>query len=446
MNSAAAPAAGPARFTVAPGGTLGGALRVPGDKSISHRALILGALADGTSEISGILDGADCRATAAALGALGAHIGWPAGGAATVHGPGLAGLQPTAAPLDLGNSGTGLRLLAGVAAGQPFTTVLTGDASLRRRPMRRIAEPLRQMGATIEATPGELAPLRIAGRRPLAGLRYRLPVASAQLKSALLLAGLFADSDTACQEPAVTRDHTERLLTQFGADIFRDGAWIGLRAGARLRASAVAVPGDFSSAAFFIVAATIASGSDLWLEGIGLNPTRTGALDILRAMGARINIENPRVAGGEPVADVRVRSASLKGIAIPPALVPLAIDEFPALMIAAACADGVTTLTGAAELRVKESDRIATLANGLEALGVPVEVAPDGLRVEGIDEFRGAAVHSGGDHRIAMAFALAALRAKAPVEVLDTANVATSFPGFAALAAAAGLAIREERP
>ncbi|HET8552364.1 MAG TPA: 3-phosphoshikimate 1-carboxyvinyltransferase [Gammaproteobacteria bacterium] len=430
-------------YNVSPGGRLRGALDVPGDKSISHRALILGALADGVTEISGILPGADCRSTAEALAALGVEIAWTESLPVTVRGMGSDGLKAAGAPLDLGNSGTGFRLLAGVAAGQPFRTELTGDASLCRRPMRRIVEPLREMGAAIDVAPGDVAPLVIEGRRPLKALHYRMPVASAQLKSSLLLAGLFADGETACLEPAPTRDHTERLLKQFGVEILHEHDWIGVRGGSRLRAAAVQVPRDLSSAAFLMVGATIAPDSDVWLEGVGINPTRTGVLDILRAMGACIDIANPRQYGDEPVADLHVRSASLHGIDIPPALVPLAIDEFPALMVAAACAAGATTLSGASELRVKESDRLAAIAAGLTTLGAPVEVLPDGLRVEGVERFGGGVIDSGGDHRIAMAFAMAALRADAPLRIDDVDNVATSFPDFAHVARAGGVQIEE---
>jgi 3-phosphoshikimate 1-carboxyvinyltransferase len=361
----------------------------------------------------------------------------------TVRGIGRDGLKAAGAPLDLGNSGTGFRLLSGVAAGQPFRTTLTGDTSLRRRPMRRIVEPLRKMGAAIDAAPGDVAPLVIEGRRPLQALHYRMPVASAQLKSSLLLAGLFADGETACLEPAPTRDHTERLLKQFGVDIVCQNGWIGVRGGSQLHAAAVQVPRDLSSAAFLMVGATIAPESDVWLEGVGINPTRTGMLEILRSMGARIDIANPRQYGDEPVADLHVRAAPLHGIDIPPALVPLAIDEFPALMVAAACADGETTLSGAAELRVEESDRLAAIAAGLTTLGAPVEVLPDGLRVEGVGRFCGGTIDSGGDHRIAMAFAMAALRADAPLRIEDVDNVATSFPDFAHVARVGGLAIEE---
>ncbi|HET6724526.1 MAG TPA: 3-phosphoshikimate 1-carboxyvinyltransferase [Gammaproteobacteria bacterium] len=430
-------------FKVSPGGSLNGTLRIPGDKSISHRALIFGALAEGVTEVSNILAGADCRSTASALMALGVDIAWPDHGPVTVRGAGRDGLRPSRSPLDLGNSGTGLRLLAGVLAGQPFRSELTGDESLRRRPMRRITDPLRQMGAAIESAPGDVAPLIMDGRRPLAPLRYRMPVASAQLKSALLLAGLFADGETACLEPAPTRDHTERLLESFGVEISREHGWIGVRGGSRLAAAAVQVPGDLSSAAFFLLGATIAPDSEVWLEGVGINPTRTGILHILQAMGARIEIVNRRSHGQEPVADLHIRSAALHGIVIPREFVSLAIDEFPALMVAAACAEGETVLSGAEELRVKESDRIAAIAAGLAILGVPVEIMPDGLRVQGVERFNGGAIASGGDHRIAMAFAMAALRADAPIRIDDVDNVATSFPGFARTAHTGGLMITE---
>lgn len=440
MNTAAPSAGSGETLAVAPGGRLSGRLRVPGDKSISHRALLLGALAEGTTDISGFLASHDCLASAAALRAWDVRID-VAGERVMVRGVGLDGLRPAAAALDVGNAGTGMRLLAGIAAGQSFTTTLTGDASLRRRPMARIIGPLRQMGATIDAAPGDLAPLTIQGARPLRPLRYRLPVASAQLKSALLLAGLYADGETACLEPAPSRDHTEKMLEQFGVELVRTDGWIGVRGGSRLRAATVAVPGDFSSAAFFLVGASIAPDSDLLIEAVGINPTRTGLLTVLREMGARIDILNPRRAGAEPVADLRVRGAPLHGIEVPPALVPLMIDEFPALLIAAACAEGETTVSGAGELRVKESDRIAAMADGLVRLGVAVSVRPDGLRVRGIDRLGGGEVDSLGDHRIAMAFAVAGLRAGAVIRIADAANVATSFPGFAATARAAGLDI-----
>jgi 3-phosphoshikimate 1-carboxyvinyltransferase len=434
-----------AAFNVTSGGRLKGAIAVPGDKSISHRALILGALADGITEIEGILAGADCRSTANALKALGVRVDWRTGEAVSVHGAGRDGLAASDAPLDLGNSGTGLRLLAGVAAGQPFLTTLTGDASLRRRPMRRIVDPLSRMGAAIASEPGDVAPLAIDGRRPLVALTYEMPVASAQLKSALLLAGLFADGYTACREPVASRDHTERLLTHLGAAVVRNDGWIGIRGGQALRAACVRVPGDLSAAAFFIVGASIAPGSDLLLRDVGVNPTRTGIIDIMKAMGADIDVIHQRQFGAEPVADLHVRAARLKGIEIPPDWVPRAIDEFPALMIAAASAEGETTVTGAGELRVKESDRIEAIVAGLGTLGAPAQAAPDGLRVRGVERFSGGTIDSRGDHRIAMAFTMAALRADSAVRIDDVQNVVTSFPQFANVARNAGLSLEEAR-
>jgi len=432
-------------FVIAPGGALRGRLRVPGDKSISHRSVILGGIAEGETEVSGFLAAADTLATARALEALGVGVEGPdAGQRLRIAGRGRAGLAPAPGPLDLGNSGTGMRLLAGVLAGQRFTSVLTGDESLRRRPMRRIAEPLAAMGARVEASEAGTPPLVIhgaAGR--LQGIDYRLPVPSAQVKSCLLLAGLHARGVTRISEPAPSRDHTERMLGAFGYPVAREGDAVALAGGGRLTGTAIAVPGDFSSAAFFMVAASIAPGSDLVIEGVGVNPTRTGALDILRMMGAGIVLENEREVGGEPVADVHVHARPLAGIDIPERLVPLAIDEFPALFVAAACAQGVTVLRGASELRVKESDRIAVMAEGLARLGIEAEPRADGMRIRG-GAMRGGAVGSAGDHRIAMAFAIAALRAGGTVRVRDCVNVDTSFPGFAATARAAGLAIEVE--
>jgi 3-phosphoshikimate 1-carboxyvinyltransferase len=333
-----------------------------------------------------------------------------------------------------------MRLLTGLLAGQAFDATLTGDESLRRRPMRRVAEPLAAMGARVETAAGGLPPVTVRGGARLAGIDYAMPVASAQVKSALLLAGLYAGGRTCVTEPAPTRDHTERMLRAFGYPVTVDGARVCLDGGGRLNACDIEVPADISSAAFFLVGASIAPGSDVTLAGVGLNPTRTGVIEILRRMGARISVMNERLAGGEPVADLRVRSAPLKGIAVPPELVPLAIDEFPALFVAAACAEGETVVTGAEELRVKESDRIAVMAEGLRVLGAHAEPTPDGMRILG-NSFRGGRVDSHGDHRIAMAFAMAALRASAPVEIMDCANVATSFPGFESLARSAGLAL-----
>jgi 3-phosphoshikimate 1-carboxyvinyltransferase len=431
-------------FEIAPGGALHGTLRVPGDKSVSHRAVMLGALAEGDTTVDGFLEGADSLATLAAFEAMGVAVEHPTAGRLVVHGRGLDGLRDPGRPLDLGNSGTSMRLLSGLLAGQDFDTTLVGDASLSGRPMRRVTEPLARMGARIDTTAAGTAPLRIHGGQALHAIDYTLPVASAQIKSALLLAGLYADGVTRVTEPAPTRDHTERMLTALGARVDREGATVVLHGRPALRGTALTVPADISSAAFFLVGASIAPGSDLTLAGVGINPTRTGVIDILTAMGADIDIGNRREEGGEPVADLRVRSAALRGIEIPEALVPLAIDEFPVLFVAAACATGVTTLRGAAELRVKESDRIGVMAEGLAALGIDATPTDDGMVIRG-GTLHGGRVDSHGDHRIAMAFAIAALRATDPITVTDCANVDTSFPGFVASAAACGLRIADHR-
>jgi len=417
-------------------------LRVPGDKSISHRAIMLGAIADGVTRISGFLEGEDSLATLGAFRAMGVPIKGPEGGRVRIAGVGLAGLRAPRSDLDLGNSGTSMRLLTGLLAGQRFAATLVGDPSLSKRPMRRITEPLERMGARIETTEPGTARLRITPVAALHPISYALPVASAQVKSCLLLAGLYAAGETCVIEPAPTRDHTERMLATFGHPVRRAGPRICITGDGRLSACRLDIPGDISSAAFFLVGASIAPGSDLTLEHVGVNPTRIGVLNILRAMGADIRLTNPRDADGEPVADVRVRAAPLQGIVIPRDQVPLAIDEFPALFIAAACARGETLLTGAEELRVKESDRIRVMAEGLAVLGVEVEPRTDGIRIRGGD-YGGGRVDSGGDHRVAMAFAIAALRAGAPFEIRDCANVDTSFPGFANLAAGVGLDIQE---
>ena len=371
----------------------------------------------------------------------GVNIEGPRNGRLTITGVGLRGLAAPAKDLDLGNSGTAMRLLPGVLAGQNFDCTLRGDASLTSRPMARIITPLTSMGARIEAGEGNSPPLAIYGRgAALTAIEYPMPVASAQVKSCLLLAGLYADGVTRIHEPAPSRDHTERMLAAFGHGVQRTGEVLGIEGAVALTATCVEIPGDISSAAFFLVGASIAPGSDLRIEGVGMNPTRTGVVDILRAMGAKIDVENERSAGGEPLADVRVRGAPLHGIEIPPSLVPLAIDEFPALLVAAACARGETLLRGARELRVKESDRIAAMAAGLSALGVDTEVHDDGMRIRG-GSLGGGRVESLGDHRIAMAFSMAGLRATQPLAVAGCAHVATSFPGFASLARDAGLAI-----
>jgi len=336
-----------------------------------------------------------------------------------------------------------MRLVAGILAGQAFDSELIGDESLSKRPMKRVSEPLGAMGAVIATAEGGRPPLRIAGGRKLHGIDYQMPVASAQVKSCLLLAGLYADGETSVTEPAPTRDHTERMLRGFGYAVKTQGARVSLQGGGRLKACDIDVPADISSATFFLVGASISPGSDLVLEHVGINPTRIGAIDILKLMGANLELLNPREAGGEPVADIRVRAAGLRGIRIPEDQVPLAIDEFPALFIAAACAHGETVLTGAHELRVKESDRIAVMARGLQRLGIAARETPDGIVIQG-GRLQGGEIDSHGDHRIAMSFAVAALAASGPVTVRDCKNVDTSFPGFAQLAARAGLSIKVE--
>jgi 3-phosphoshikimate 1-carboxyvinyltransferase len=431
----------PIHFHVEPGGALRGRIRVPGDKSISHRAIMLGSIAEGVTRVEGFLEGEDSLATLAAFRAMGVAIEGPEAGRVTIQGVGLRGLRAPQGPLYLGNSGTSMRLLAGLLAGQAFDSELTGDASLSKRPMKRVTEPLRSMGARIETTEAGTAPLRISGCARLAGLDYPMPVASAQVKSSLLLAGLYAQGRTCVTEPAPTRDHTERMLEGFGYAVDRVGASACVSGGGRLVATRIDVPTDISSAAFFLVGASIAEGSDLVLEHVGVNPTRIGVLNILRRMGADLELHNERTVGGEPVADIRVRSARLHGIRIPDEQVPLAIDEFPALFVAAACAEGETVLTGAEELRVKESDRIQVMADGLGALGIEARPTPDGMVVRG-GVLRGGCIDSHGDHRIAMSFAVAALRAGGEIRIEDCANVNTSFPRFVELARRAGLAIR----
>ncbi|MFC7301022.1 3-phosphoshikimate 1-carboxyvinyltransferase [Cognatiluteimonas weifangensis] len=423
------------------GSALRGEPAIPGDKSISHRAVLLAALADGVSRIDGFLEGADTRATAAICGQLGVRIDAPEDGVRLVHGVGIEGLQAPAAALDCGNAGTAMRLLAGLLAGQRFDSTLLGDASLSRRPMARVTEPLARMGARIDTDAGH-APLRIHGGRPLHGIDYTLPVASAQVKSALLLAGLYARGETVVREPRPTRDCSERMLEAFGYPIGYGAGHATLCGGGRLRATDVAVPADFSSAAFFLVAATLVPGSQLRLRRVGMHPRRTGLLPVLRAMGADIVVADAREHGGEPVADLIVRHAPLHGIEVPAELVADMIDEFPALCVAAACAQGATVIRGAAELRVKESDRIATMAAGLRALGAAVEERSDGAVIHG-GRLQAGTVASHGDHRIAMAFAVAAQRAAGEVRIEDVANVATSFPGFGALARELGFGLRE---
>lgn len=432
---------GTREYRIQPATAVAGDFAVPGDKSVSHRAVMLGAIARGRTRVTGFLPGADTLATAAILRQLGVAIERPAETELVIEGVGLHGLRGSAADLDCGNAGTAMRLLAGLLAGQRFASTLVGDDSLTRRPMRRVLEPLARMGARISASPAGTAPLRIEPAERLVAIDYPCPVASAQVKSCVLLAGLYADGTTRVVEPQATRDYTERMLAALGADVTVDGLAVSLRPGRELAAQPIAVPGDFSSAAFFLVAGAIAGSGELLVRNVGLNPRRTGLLDTLIDMGADIAIVERGEVAGEPVGTLRVRPSALRGIDVPVTRVPDMIDEFPAFAIAAACASGTSRVRGAHELRVKESDRIAAVARGLEALGVAVQEHPDGLDIEGRGRLGGGTIDSRGDHRIAMSFALASLRAEAPIRVLDVANVDTSFPGFAALAAAIGLDI-----
>lgn len=429
-------------FKVQPGGKLSGNIRVPGDKSISHRSIMLGAIAEGTTEVSGFLEGEDNLATLNAFRAMGVTIQGPDNGRVTIEGVGLHGLKKPAAALYLGNSGTSMRLLTGLLAAQAFDCELTGDASLSTRPMKRVTEPLATMGAKTATTASGTPPIKITGGQLLTGIDYAMPVASAQVKSCLLLAGLYARGKTCVVEPAPTRDHTERMLTGFGYPVEVSGKRICVEGGGKLTAGKIDVPADISSATFFMVGACIAPGSDITLQHVGMNPTRIGVINILRLMGAKISLDNEKTIGGEPVADVRVQASGLEGIRIPEDQVPLAIDEFPALFVAAACAEGETILTGARELRVKESDRIQVMADGLQILGIEAQPTEDGMVIDG-GQLGAGTVESHGDHRIAMSFAMAALRAEGAITIKDCANVDTSFPGFVSLAAKAGLNISE---
>lgn len=424
-----------------PARALSGEFRVPGDKSVSHRAVMLGALAEGTSRVEGFLEGEDTLATAAAFASMGVRIEAPSEGVRLVHGVGLHGLRASASPIDCGNAGTGMRLLTGLLAAQRFDSVLLGDESLSRRPMRRVIEPLSAMGALIESEPDARPPLRIHASKGLQGIDYTLPVASAQVKSALLLAALYTTGETVVREPHPTRDYTESMLAALGWPIEFEPGIARLQGGHRLQATEFVVPADFSSAAFFLVAATLVPNSDLLLRGVGLNPRRTGLLRVLDLMGANIAVLNARIEGGGPVADLHIRHAPLIGIEVPEEFVPDMIDEFPILFVAAAAAQGSTRVSGAAELRVKESDRIAVMAAGLRELGVRIDEAPDGAVIHG-GTVGGGTIDSRGDHRIAMSFAVAAQFASAPVLIQDCANVATSFPGFLELANRIGFGLR----
>ena len=433
------------KFEVKAGGKLTGTFRVPGDKSISHRSIMLGSLAEGVTHVTGFLEGEDSLATLNAFRAMGVNIEGPTNGKVTINGVGLHGLKKPDKDLDVGNSGTSIRLLSGLLSGQSFSSTMVGDASLNTRPMRRVTVPLAQMNAQVDSNDDGTPPLHVKGGGSLKGFDYEMPVASAQVKSCLLLAGLYADGETCVTEPAPTRDHTERMLRGLGYEVNTNGNKICLKGGGKLIATNIDVPSDISSATFYIVGATIAEGSDITLEHVGINPTRIGVINILNLMGADITVTNEREVGGEPVADIQVRSAKLKGIQIPEDQVPLAIDEFPAIFIAAACAEGVTTLTGAKELRVKESDRIQVMADGLVTLGIDAKPTEDGIVItpNGKENpFETGTVASHGDHRIAMSFSMAALRASGTINITDCANVNTSFPGFVELAKNSGLNIK----
>ncbi|PHS73466.1 MAG: 3-phosphoshikimate 1-carboxyvinyltransferase [Cycloclasticus sp.] len=420
---------------------LRGTFRVPGDKSISHRSVMLGSLAEGVTEVSGFLEAEDALATLKTFQNMGVNIEQLGEGRLRVHGVGLHGLKKPINDLYVGNSGTSMRLLSGILAGQSFDSVLQGDSSLNKRPMRRVLDPLSLMGAEVESTEAGTSPLNIKGHQALKGIRYHMPMGSAQVKSCLLLAGLYAEGTTTVVEPAVTRDHTEQMLRGFGYEVVTEGNVASLKGGGSLKATSIDVPADISSAAFFLVAASITPNSDITLQHVGINPTRTGVIDILLKMGADIQLLNKRVVGGESVADIRVKSCQLQGINVPEELVALAIDEFPVLFVAAAYANGATVVTGAEELRVKESDRIQTMAEGLQSLGVDAQATPDGMIINGGSVSAGE-IESFDDHRIAMAFAVAGLRAEGSIKVNNCENVSTSFPGFVELSSSCGFDIQ----
>jgi 3-phosphoshikimate 1-carboxyvinyltransferase len=425
-------------YQVQPASRVQGRVRVPGDKSISHRSVMLGGIADGRTEVTGFLASADCLATLEAFRAMGVPVDRHSETSLTIRGRGLHGLAACDHVLDMGNAGTAIRLSMGLLAGQRFESRLTGDASLRSRPMERVAKPLRMMGADIQTIDGK-PPVTVRPVARLSGIDYALPMASAQVKSSILLAGLYAEGQTIVTEPAPTRDHTERMLRAFGVQVDTNGPRVRLNSGQKLAGTQIEVPGDISSAAFFLVAGALAGAEGFVVENVGINPTRTGVLDILKLMGADLRIHPRASQGAEPVADIELRGSALKGIAVPEEFVPLAIDELPVLFIAAAAATGETVFTGAAELRVKESDRLAVMAEGLTRTGVPNELAPDGIRIEGGHRLRAAQIDSHGDHRIAMAFTVASLLADGALCIRDVENVGTSFPGFVATARGCGL-------
>lgn len=430
-------------FQLDPASTLTGTVQVPGDKSMSHRSIMFGAIAQGVTEVTGFLEGEDSLHTLDAFKAMGVKIVRGGPGEVTLYGQGVDAIRPAEEAIYLGNSGTGMRLLTGLLAGMNISATLSGDESLSGRPMRRIVDPLSQMGADIGTGEGGTPPLSIRKSKTLTAIEYSCPIASAQVKSAILLAGLHANGTTTVHEPAVTRDHTERMLRGFGVDVEVDGLSASIRGGQTLTATNLTVPGDISSSAFFLVGASMTPGSQLTLTGVGMNPSRTGVIDILKLMGAEIHIDNQRITGGEPVADLHIVGTRLNGIAVPEKLVSLAIDEFPAIFVAAVSAIGQTVVTGAEELRVKETDRIQVMADGLRALGAVITDTPDGAIING-GRLVGGIADSCGDHRTAMSFAMASLICDGPITVLDCDNVNTSFPGFAQIAKKAGLNIVEQ--
>ncbi|WP_395769995.1 3-phosphoshikimate 1-carboxyvinyltransferase [Arenimonas sp.] len=425
-------------WTAARSSGLHGLLRVPGDKSISHRAIIFGALAEGRTHVSGFLEGEDTRATERIFSQLGVRIETPDAQSRIIHGVGLHGLQASAAPLDCGNAGTGMRLLTGLLCAQAFDSVLIGDASLSQRPMARVINKLEAMGGRISAREGNFAPLHVHGGQYLRPVEIDTGVASAQVKSALLLAAMYAEGESVITEPRPTRDYTEAMMKSMGWPISYSPGRIRIRGGGRLQGGDIGIPGDISSAAFLITAALLIPGSDITLENIGVNPRRTGILQALRLMGGQIEVFNEREQGGEPVADLKIRHSALKAIELPESLVPDMIDECPIFFVAAALAEGTTDASGLAELRVKESDRIASMVTGLRAMGALVEETPDSVTITG-GHLHGAVIQSHHDHRIAMSFAVAAQCASGETLLHDCDNVATSFPGFVDLAQSAGM-------
>ena len=429
-------------FITSNSGPLKGSIKVPGDKSISHRSIMLGSIAEGVTRVSGFLEGEDSLATLNAFRDMGVQIERN-GSNVVIHGVGMRGLKEPKNPLNLGNSGTSIRLMSGLLSAQNFDSKLCGDESLSTRPMGRVINPLREMGADIFGDDSR-PPLTIKGGSKLSGIEYTLPVASAQIKSCLLLAGLYGEGITTVIENGISRDHTERMLRGFGYDVISSNNRISLLGGGSLKGCDIEVPSDISSAAFFMVAGCISKDSSITLNSVNINPTRTGVIDILKLMGGNIELLNQRLQAGELIADIKVSSSNLKGIEIPENLVPLAIDEFPVLFIAASCAEGETILTGAKELRVKESDRIQVMADGLTSLGINNEVLEDGIRILG-GEFtkQASSIKSHHDHRISMAFAIASVRSKFDIEVEGVDNVKTSFPNFVELANSIGMSIKQ---